>query len=104
MEDLTDGMRELRRPDANGLFAGIPMSWGMSNCGYEVDDGFEEAIRAEPGKVYGRHAGRNFNGHVWFDGEKFVEQPWVYGVPRQPISAPTLRELMAAVNEVYGSD
>jgi hypothetical protein len=77
---------------------------GMSNCGHEIDDGFEEALRARPAEVYGRHAGWNFNGLVWFESGLFHEQVWCYRSPRKEISAPTLRELMNAVNDEFGSD
>lgn len=75
---------------------------GMSNCDGGITPGFEEALRAAPGKVYGLHAAWEFNGHVWFDGEKFIEQPWRHHVPREPISAPTLDELRRAVNDEWG--
>jgi len=77
---------------------------GMSNCDHEIDEGFDEALRARPSEVYGRHAGWNFNGFVWFESGLFHEQVWCYRVPQKEISAPTLRELMEAVNEEFGTD
>lgn len=74
----------------------------MSNFDYVVDDGFEEALRANPNGVFGRHNARNFNGHVWFDGSVFCEQVWRYSVPGNVLKAETLKELMEIVNDEYG--
>ncbi len=76
----------------------------MSNFDYEVDDGMEEALTAEPGQVFGRHASWNFNGRVYFHDGKFHEQVWVHGSPRETISADTLEDLMREVNSEYGAD
>jgi hypothetical protein len=80
----------------------IPL--GMSNFYHSVDEGFEEALRA--GGVFGRHAGWNFNGVVWFDADSqaFVEEVRVYCEVRGQFSAPTLRELMDEVNGKFGWD
>jgi hypothetical protein len=77
---------------------------GMSNCFGEIDEGMDEALRARPAEVYGRHAGWNFNGLVWFEGGLFHEQGRCYRVPRKEISAPTLGKLMSAVNAEFGSE
>jgi hypothetical protein len=75
---------------------------GMSNCFHEIDDGFAEALQARPREVFGRHAGWDFNGRVWFADGEFHEEVWTYGSPRTTISAPTLKDLMEAVNNEYG--
>jgi len=77
---------------------------GMSNFDCEIEDGFEEALRKEPNKVFGRHAGWNFNGLVHFDGEQFVERVHVYGSMQEEIKADTLKDLMDEVNNEYGWD
>lgn len=77
---------------------------GMSNIDGKIDDGFETALRKNPGKVYGRHAGWGFNSKVWFDGRMFHSEVWRYCVPSETISAPTLQGLMTATNEMYGYD
>ena len=76
----------------------------MSNCDHTIDDGMAEQLRAAPGRVYSRHAGWNFNGKVWFEDGLFREEVWIYHRPRETISAKSLRELMDAVNERYGSE
>lgn len=80
----------------------IPL--GMSNFDHSVDEGFEEALRASG--VYGRHAGWNFNGLVWFDAasKQFVEEVYVYGARYGSIAAPSLEKLMREVNDEYGWD
>lgn len=80
------------------------IEFGMSNCAHEIDEGFDEALRARPAEVYGRHAGWNFNGLVWFEGGLFHEQVWCYRVPQKEVSAPTLSELMSAVNGEFGAE
>ena len=90
----TDGMMELTTPD------GCP--FGMSNFDHGIDDGFEEALRAEPGKVFGRHSAWDFNGHVWFDGESFCSEIWVYRAIVGVRSAATLKALMDVCNAEFG--
>ena len=75
----------------------------MSNFDYAIDEGFEEALRENPNKVFGRHSGHNFNGSVWFDGKQFCEEVWVYGSLREVIESDTLKDLMNDVNSKYGS-
>lgn len=87
-------MRELEQFDPSG----------MSNFDHSIEDGFEEALRAEPNKVFGRHAGWNFNSKVWFDGEQFRGEVWVYRVPQEILTADSLQELMDATNERYGAE
>lgn len=77
---------------------------GMSNLDLSIDAGFESAIRADPGRVFGRHAAWNFNGRVWFDGEIFIEEVWTYGSPVQVIRSRSLNDLMGKVNAIYGSE
>lgn len=77
---------------------------GMSNFDYSIDEGFEEALRESPGEVFGRHAGWNFNGRVYFFDNQFHEEVWVYYVQQETISADTLEDLMRAVCERYGYD
>ena len=74
----------------------------MSNLDHTIDDGLEAALKAAPSAIYCRHAAWNFNGRVWWDGQMFVEQVWVYGSPRAEIRAATLQELMDEVNSEYG--
>lgn len=72
----------------------------MSNFDHTVDQGFAEALQG--GKVYGRHAAWDFNGIVWWDGEKFAEEVWVYRSPAEVMRADSLEELMEAVSNRYG--
>jgi hypothetical protein len=72
----------------------------MSNFDHTVDEGLREAL--EDGPFYGRHAGWNFNGLVWWDGDQFREQVWVYGAPVKTFVAPVLDDLMRVVNVEFG--
>lgn len=106
------GPREARDPpprgervvlrDVVGTMEDIGVS--MSNCGSDIDEAMDQELRDRPGEVYGRHAGWNFNGLVWFESGLFHEQVWCYRVPQKEISAPTLSELMGAVNAEFGSE
>jgi len=73
---------------------------GMSNCFHKIDDGFEDAIIDKP--TYGRHAGWDFNGMVYYKDGKFHEDVWVYRCYQETISKKTLQSLMSAVNDKYG--
>lgn len=77
---------------------------GMSNQYHEIDDGFEDALRSRPNEVYGYYAGWDFNGRVWFDGEKFNCEVWHYREIQEVISALTLRDLMEAVSDKWGDE
>ena len=76
----------------------------MSNMDNTIDDGMDEQLRAQPGKVYGKHAAWNFNACVWFENGMFHSEVWVHRAPRQTFSAGTLRELMDMANAEYGSE
>lgn len=78
------------------------LSFGMSNFDGAIADGLATALQAEPAQVFGRHAGWSFNGKVYFADGQFHEAVWCYGSLQGTISAPTLRELMIAVCDVYG--
>lgn len=75
---------------------------GMSNFDHVIVDGFEEALKKRPNEVFGRHAGWNFNGMVWWDGENFNQLVWHCHIPLEVFTAPTLEELMEAVNKEWG--
>ena len=75
---------------------------GMTNFDHTIDDGFAEALQAQPNRVFGRHSGWNFNGMVWWNGTQFVEAVFQYHVLEKVLTAPTLEELMIVVSEEYG--
>lgn len=75
---------------------------GMSNFDHSIDEGLEEVLKARPKEVFGRHAAYNFNSHVWWDGNQFVEQVWKYHQVVDYMAAPTLQELMETVNDKWG--
>jgi hypothetical protein len=77
---------------------------GMSNFDHSIDDGFAEALQAEPALIYGTHAAWNFHGRVWFADGQFHEEVWVYHEIRDRFSAATLEDLMKLVNDEYGWD
>ena len=76
---------------------------GMSNADDSIDDGLEDALRADPG-VFTGHAGWDFYGRVWWDAERgvFVEQVLRYRAVVDEVTAGTLRELMTEVNDRWG--
>lgn len=77
---------------------------GMSNFDHRIDDGLAEALRAEPGKVCAHHSAWDFCGYTYYVDGEFHTQVWVYGTPRETISAATLEDLMKATNDKYGWD
>lgn len=82
----------------------VEIGTGMSNYDHTIEPGFAEKLQAQPNKVFGLHAGWDFNGRVWWDGELFWEEVWHYHMPQQKFSAPTLHELMEVVNKEWGWD
>jgi hypothetical protein len=74
----------------------------MSNFDYAIDETLAAELRTR--RVYSRHAGWHFNGIVWWDGEQFCEEVWVYRAPCEVIREPDLRTLMETVNNTYGWD
>jgi len=78
------------------------LNLGMSNFDGRIDEGLAELLQARPGEVFGRHAGWDFNGQVFFFDGRFHEEVWVYGSPRSTISADTLPDLMKVVCDEYG--
>jgi hypothetical protein len=78
------------------------ISLGMSNFDHSIDEGFEEAIKKD--SVFGRHAGWNFNGRVYWSGTQFCEDVWVFGSYQKTIKADTLTDLMSEVNDEFGSE
>jgi len=74
---------------------------GVSNFDGEIDPGFAEALRAQPGAVFGHHCGQNFCGRVFYEDGQFREEVQVYGRYNETISAPSLPELMERVNDEY---
>ena len=77
---------------------------GMSNYDGQIDEGLDEALRAEPTKVFATHAAWNFAGRVWFENSQFHELIWRHHIPIEILKADTLQELMAMANEAYGSE
>jgi hypothetical protein len=75
---------------------------GMSNFDHTIDNGFEDAIRNN--RVFGRHAGWNFNGETYYLDGKFHTDVWVYGEYRKTITADNLPDLMGDANDEYGWD
>lgn len=73
---------------------------GMTNFDYSIDKGFEDAIMGK--ECFGRHAGWDFNGKVYYKDEQFHEDVWQYHLYAETKSAYTLEELMEIVNKEYG--
>lgn len=74
---------------------------GMSNFDGSIDEGFADALKA--GHVFGRHAAWNFNASVWWNGDKFESEVWIYGSPVCRFQADTLEDLMRMANDEYGA-
>ena len=74
----------------------------MTNCDHVVDDGLEEELITNEGKVYGIHSGYSFNGRVYYEDKKFHEEVWRFGDVVETLTADSLRELMLDVCDKYG--
>ena len=82
----------------------IQIDLEMSNFDGCIDEGLEEALKKEPGRVCGAHPAWNHYGQVYYKNGLFFEEVMVYGSLRSVESAPTLKELMNKVNDQYGWD
>lgn len=83
----------------------VGIDTGMSNFDHTIDEGFADDLRER--EVYGRYAGWNFNGLVWFDRERqeFACEVWHYKVPQEDVFyAATLEEIMDDVSAEWGSE
>ncbi|GAH60460.1 unnamed protein product [marine sediment metagenome] len=76
----------------------------MSNHDHSIDEGLEEWLKENEGKVCAQHAAWDFCGYVWYELGKFYEQVWQHNSPIEEISADTLEELMTKANDKYGYD
>lgn len=78
---------------------------GMSNFDWEIEDGVEEKLKANP-NAHTRYAGWNFNGRVWWDAKRelFACEVWRYGDPVQVVYAATLKEIMNTVSDEWGHE
>lgn len=63
-----------------------------------------EEILQQRDDLIGDHMAWNFKGYIWWDKEKslFAEEVWQQREPREVVTAPTLYELITAVNDKYG--
>ena len=75
----------------------------MSNCDHSIDDGLDEALRADP-TVCAHYAGWNFSGSVWFKDGKFHCEVMCYHQVQETITADTLEDIMQEVSDQYGWD
>ncbi len=75
---------------------------GMSNCFHTIDEGLEDKLRENEGKLYAQYAGWDFWGGVWFEDDKFHCQVNVHHYPREEIEADSLKEIMEKVSDKYG--
>ncbi|KKN13753.1 hypothetical protein LCGC14_1003030 [marine sediment metagenome] len=94
-----------QKPDNLALFETLgilgPDDTVMSNFDGAVVEGAEEALR---NGFWGRHAGWNFNGSVWYKDGLFKEDVFAYHVYQTTLMAPTLQELMEKVNDEFGAE
>lgn len=72
----------------------------ISNFDHTVDEGMEEKLKN--GQFYGEYAAWNFHGDVWWTGEQFACEIWIYGNHENTIYADTLEEIMKEASDLYG--
>lgn len=89
---------EVREPTFLREWDEIDLS--MTNLDHSVDDGMAEALTGRP--VFGRHAGWEFNGLVWWAAGRFHEAVYRFHEFRAVYAADTLEDLMRVVNDEWG--
>jgi hypothetical protein len=88
--------RMLRMPDSL-----TKIDEHMSNFDHSIDAGMGKRLRE--GGTRSEHSAWDFHGDVWFADGQFHEEVRTYHTYRGTFSAPTLSELMDAVNDEYGA-
>jgi len=73
---------------------------GTSNFDYEIDEGFEEALRKK--NVYGIHSAWNFNGAIWHEDGIFYEAIMRFRSHVETLRAKTLEEVIKKANDEFG--
>ena len=104
-EDTTQACECLSRLTAElGTDDMTEISLGMSNFDMSIDEGFEDALRKDEGKVYGTHDAWNYCGSVYFFNGLFYEEVRQYHSLIETLASENLKELMIKVCEKYGYD
>ncbi len=75
---------------------------GINNFDNSIDNGLEEELISNEGKVYGIHSGANFSGIVYYKDKKFHEDVYRFRDLVKTISSDNLRELMIDVCNEFG--
>lgn len=91
--------QDIRLPESFTEYEGEQL---MSNYDGQIIEETATALKRE--ELFSRYAGWNFNGKVWWDGDKDIWhcEVWCYGCYRETITANTLEEIMQAVSDKYG--
>lgn len=83
--------------DDRGMYGGLL----MSNFDHEVNEDVAERMKTE--QVLAEYTGRDFHAVCWYCDDQYHAKVCVYGVLRATISAPTPRDVMREVCEVFGA-
>jgi hypothetical protein len=102
---VTADLAVLPAPPTDWMLLASPHFYGvvrdvMTNYDHHMFG--DVAAQLAAGGCIGAHSAWEFNGLVWFWGGRWHERVSVLGRPRAVFSAPTLTELMKAVNDQFG--
>lgn len=75
-----------------------------SNIDHELDEEVVKDLKEFPNKRYAQHAAYNFCGYIWFNGEVFIEEIWVYHKKVEVLENKYILELIREANNEYGSN
>ena len=73
----------------------------MSNFDHSIDRDVEKKIKET--REFAQYAGWDFCGYVVWDNNKWQCEVWVYGSPREIITADSLEDIMDKVSKEYGN-
>lgn len=90
-------MVPLRPPDAEEL-EGL-----YSNFDHTLNTYTEGVLRRRPKETFSRHTAWNFYAQVWFDGQKWHSDVWVYGEYKRHIDGTSAIDVINQTNKIYGS-
>lgn len=75
-----------------------------TNFDHSIDQTIKAKLIENPNKFSASHSAWNFNGTIYYDDNKFIEEIWVYGSKREKLENNSIEELIQEANNKYGSE
>lgn len=66
-----------------------------SNFDHVLNESVVAELKKNPNRLHAQHAAWGFCGEIWWDGEQWIEEVWVYG---SPVTVYRSEEIMGVIN------